>query len=136
MGGAAGLDGQSIEEFERDLKKNLYRIWNGISFGNYFPPPVRTVKIPKPNGEAKTLGIPTVSDRIAQMVVKSRLEAVVDPLFLPASYGYRLGKGAGCGGAGAADVPGPITGYTTWTSRASSTKARRSPYACLRLRRR
>jgi hypothetical protein len=92
--GAAGLDGQSIEEFERDLKKNLYRIWNRMSSGSYFPPPVRTVKIPKANGGERTLGIPTVSDRIAQMVVKNRLEAVVDPLFLPASYGYRPKKSA------------------------------------------
>ena len=92
--GAAGLDGQSIEEFERDLKKNLYRIWNRMSSGSYFPPPVRTVKIPKANGGERTLGIPTVSDRIAQMVVKNRLEAVVEPLFLPASYGYRRKKSA------------------------------------------
>lgn len=93
-GGAAGLDGQSIEEFERDLKKNLYRIWNRMSSGSYFPPPVRTVKIPKANGGERTLGIPTVADRIAQMVVKKRLEAVVEPLFLPASYGYRPNKSA------------------------------------------
>jgi len=58
--GAAGLDAQSIEEFERDLKKNLYRIWNRMSSGSYFPPPVRTVKIPKANGGERTLGIPTV----------------------------------------------------------------------------
>lgn len=82
--GAAGLDGQTIADFERGLKKNLYRIWNRMSSGSYFPPPVRTVKIPKANGGERTLGIPTVSDRIAQMVVKNRLEAVVDPLFLPA----------------------------------------------------
>jgi RNA-directed DNA polymerase len=92
--GAAGLDGQSIEEFERDLKKNLYRIWNRMSSGSYFPPPVRTVKIPKADGGERTLGIPTVSDRIAQMVVKNRMEAVVDPLFLSASYGYRPKKSA------------------------------------------
>ena len=92
--GAAGLDGQSIEEFERGLKKNLYRIWNRMSSGSYFPPPVRTVKIPKASGGERTLGIPTVSDRIAQMVVKNRLEAVVEPLLLPASYGYRPNKSA------------------------------------------
>ena len=92
--GAAGLDGQTIDDFERDLKKNLYRIWNRMSSGSYFPPPVRTVKIPKANGGERTLGIPTVSDRIAQMVVKNRLEAVVDPLFLPGSYGYRPNKSA------------------------------------------
>src|SRR4029077_13927167 len=75
-------------------KKNLYRIWNRMSSGSYFPPPVLTVKIPKAKGGERTLGIPTVSDRIAQMVVKNRLEAVVDPLCLPASYGYRPKKSA------------------------------------------
>jgi RNA-directed DNA polymerase len=90
-GGAAGLDGQSIEEFERDLKKNLTESRIGCRSGSYFPPPVRRVKIPKANGGERTLGIPTISDRIGQMVVKNRLEAVVDPLFLPASYGYRPG---------------------------------------------
>ena len=70
--GAAGLDEQTIEEFEKDLKKNLYRIWNRMSSGSYFPPPVLTVKIPKAKGGERTLGIPTVSDRIAQMVVKNR----------------------------------------------------------------
>src|ERR1051325_6268877 len=92
--GAAGLDGQTIEDFERDLKKNLYRIWNRMSSGSYFPPPVRTVKIPKANGGERKLGIPTVADRIAQQVVKSRLEPAVDPLFHPDSYGYRPGKSA------------------------------------------
>jgi hypothetical protein len=104
--GAAGLDEQSIEDFEMDLKKNLYRIWNRMSSGSYFPPPVRTVKIPKSNGGERTLGVPTVSDRIAQMVVKNRLEAVVDPLFLPASYGYRPNKSALDALGGAADVLG------------------------------
>ena len=85
--GAAGVDEQSIEDFERDLKKNLYKIWNRMSSGSYFPPPVRTVKIPKANGGERKLGIPTVSDRIAQMVVKTRLEPAVDPLFHPDSYG-------------------------------------------------
>jgi RNA-directed DNA polymerase len=92
--GAAGVDGQSIAEFETREKDNLYRIWNRMSSGSYFPPPVRTVNRPKANGGERTLGIPTVSDRIAQMVVKSRLEPVVDPLFHPDSYGYRPGKSA------------------------------------------
>jgi RNA-directed DNA polymerase len=92
--GAAGVDGQSMAEFETREKDNLYRIWNRMSSGSYFPPPVRTVTIPKANGGERTLGIPTVSDRIAQMVVKSRLEPVVDPLFHPDSYGYRPGKSA------------------------------------------
>src|SRR2546430_10668826 len=72
--GAAGVDEQSIADFERNLKGNLYRIWNRMSSGSYFPPPVRTVKIPKADGGERQLGIPTVADRIAQMVVKSRLE--------------------------------------------------------------
>jgi RNA-directed DNA polymerase len=92
--GAAGVDEQTIADFERNLKRNLYKIWNRMSSGSYFPPPVRTVKIPKANGGERKLGIPTVSDRIAQQVVKSRLEPQVDPLFHPDSYGYRPGKSA------------------------------------------
>jgi len=92
--GAAGVDGQSLADFERKLKDNLYKLWNRLSSGSYFPPPVRTVKIPKADGGERKLGIPTVSDRIAQMVVKSRLEPAVDPLFHPDSYGYRPGKSA------------------------------------------
>jgi len=92
--GAAGIDEQSIQGFERKLKDNLYKIWNRMSSGSYFPPPVRSVNIDKDGGGKRKLGIPTVSDRIAQMVVKSRLEPVVDPLFVPDSYGYRPGKSA------------------------------------------
>jgi RNA-directed DNA polymerase len=92
--GAAGVDEQSIEDFEKRLKKNLYKIWNRMSSGSYLPPPVRTVKIPKANGGERKLGIPTVSDRIAQQVVKSRLEPEVDRLFHEDSYGYRPGKSA------------------------------------------
>jgi RNA-directed DNA polymerase len=92
--GAAGVDEQTITEFEGKLKDNLYRIWNRMSSGSYFPPPVRTVKIPKANGGERKLGLPTVSDRIAQRVVKSRLEPAVDPLFHRDSYGYRPGKSA------------------------------------------
>lgn len=79
--GAAGVDGQSLEDFEKKLKKNLYKIWNRMSSGSYFPPPVRMVKIPKKNGGERKLGIPSVADRIAQQVVKARLEPVVDPMF-------------------------------------------------------
>src|SRR6516162_2323156 len=92
--GAAGVDEQTIADFERNLKGNLYKLWNRMTSGSYFPPPVRTVKIPKANGGERKLGIPTVADRIAQQVVKSRLEPVVDPLFHPDSYGYRPGKSA------------------------------------------
>src|SRR6202048_2453933 len=76
--GAAGGDEQSIEDFEKKLKKNLYKIWNRMSSGSYLPPPVRTVKIPEPNGGERKLGIPTVSDRSAQQVVKSRMEPELD----------------------------------------------------------
>ena len=92
--GAAGVDGQSIEAFETDLKGNLYKIWNRMSSGSYFPPPVRLVEIPKASGGSRPLGIPTVGDRVAQMVVKMHLEPLVEPHFHPDSYGYRPGKSA------------------------------------------
>jgi len=92
--GAAGVDGQSIEEFEEDLSNNLYRIWNRMSSGSYFPPPVRRVDIPKDDGRTRPLGIPTVSDRIAQMVVKRYLEPILEPMFHADSYGYRPGRSA------------------------------------------
>jgi len=92
--GGAGVDGQTIEAFEADLKGNLYRIWNRMSSGSYFPPPVRAVPIPKKSGGQRILGVPTVSDRIAQMVVKQLIEPDLDPIFLHDSYGYRPGKSA------------------------------------------
>src|ERR1700720_2339729 len=87
--GGAGVDGQTIEQFEADLQGNLYRIWNRMSSGTYFPPPVRAVSIPKKSGGERILGVPTVSDRIAQMVVKQLIEPDLDAIFLPDSYGYR-----------------------------------------------
>ena len=93
-GGAAGVDGQTIEQFEADLKGNLYKIWNRMSSGSYFPPPVRAVSIPKKSGGERILGVPTVSDRSAQMVVKQLIEPDLEPVFLPDSYGYRPGKSA------------------------------------------
>jgi RNA-directed DNA polymerase len=92
--GAAGVDGQSIEEFEKDLSNNLYKLWNRMSSGSYFPPPVRRVEIPKPDGRKRPLGIPTVADRVAQMVVKQYLEPSLEPHFHRDSYGYRPGKSA------------------------------------------
>jgi RNA-directed DNA polymerase len=89
--GAAGVDGQSIAEFEGELKNNLYKLWNRMSSGSYFPTPVRRVDIPKGDGRTRPLGIPTVSDRIAQMVVKRYLEPDVDKHFHRDSYGYRPG---------------------------------------------
>ena len=93
-GGSAGIDNQTIEGFERNLKANLYKIWNRMSSGSYFPPAVKAVPIPKKSGGERILGIPTVSDRIAQMVVKLHFEPKVEPIFLPDSYGYRPGKSA------------------------------------------
>jgi group II intron reverse transcriptase/maturase len=90
--GAAGVDGQSIAEFEENLKDNLFKIWNRMSSGSYFPPPVRRVDIPKDNGKTRPLGIPT--DRIAQTVVKRYLEPILEEHFHPDSYGYRPGKSA------------------------------------------
>jgi RNA-directed DNA polymerase len=92
--GAAGVDRQSIEDFEKDLKDNLYKIWNRMSSGSYFPPPVKAVAIPKKNGGQRILGVPTVADRVAQMVVKMTFEPAVESIFLPDSYGYRPGKSA------------------------------------------
>ena len=92
--GSAGVDGQSIKDFEVGLKDNLYKIWNRMSSGSYFPPSVRTVEIPKSDGRSRRLGIPTVSDRVAQMVVKMYLEPKVDPMFHVDSYGYRPSKSA------------------------------------------
>ena len=92
--GAAGVDGQSIEDFEANLKGNLYKLWNRLSSGSYFPPPVRRVDIPKANGGTRPLGIPTVADRIAQEVARRYLEPILEPVFHPDSYGYRPGKSA------------------------------------------
>jgi len=92
--GAAGVDRQSIAEFEQDLKNNLFKLWNRLSSGSYFPPPVRAVEIPKKAGGTRVLGVPTVSDRIAQTVVTMVLEPKVEPVFHPDSYGYRPGRSA------------------------------------------
>jgi RNA-directed DNA polymerase len=93
--GAAGVDAQSVEQFEEDLKGNLYKLWNRLSSGCYFPPPVRMVEIPKPGGRGvRVLGVPTVADRIAQTVVAMALEPGVEQVFHPDSYGYRPGRSA------------------------------------------
>jgi RNA-directed DNA polymerase len=94
--GAAGVDDESVEDFEKNLKRNLYKIWNRMSSGTYFPPPVLSVEIPKNDGKGgiRRLGVPTVSDRIAQTVVKLYLEPEVEPLFHSDSYGYRPKKSA------------------------------------------
>ena len=92
--GAAGIDGETLMAFEKDLKGNLYKIWNRMSSGSYFPPPVRLVEIPKGKGGIRPLGIPTVADRVAQTVAKMVLEPLVEPQFHPDSYAYRPGRSA------------------------------------------
>jgi RNA-directed DNA polymerase len=93
--GAAGVDDVSIAEFEQDRDKHLYRIWNRMSSGSYFPSPVKAVEIPKPGGKGvRVLGVPTIADRVAQTVARMHLEPAVEPVFHPDSYGYRPGKSA------------------------------------------
>jgi group II intron reverse transcriptase/maturase len=93
--GAPGVDGEDLEQFETDLKSNLYRVWNRMSSGTWFPPPVRAVVIPKPHGGGvRMLGVPTIADRVAQTTVAMFLEPLVEPRFHPDSYGYRPGKSA------------------------------------------
>ena len=109
--GAAGVDEQSIGEFEADRDRNLYKIWNRLSSGSYFPPPVKAVEIPKAGGKGvRVLGVPTVADRIAQTVVKLHLEPKVEPVFHPDSYGYRPGKSALDGSRHAGSGAGERTG--------------------------
>ena len=93
-GGSAGIDEQDIKAFEEKYKDNLYKIWNRMSSGSYFPPPVKQVEIPKKAGGTRKLGIPTVGDRVAQMVAKMYMEAELEPIFHEDSYGYRPGKSA------------------------------------------
>ncbi len=92
--GAAGVDGQSIAEFEKNLSANLYKLWNRLASDSYFPPPVRRVEIPKGDGRTRPLGIPTVADRIAQLVAKRFLQPILESHFHADSYGYRPGKSA------------------------------------------
>jgi len=93
-GGIAGVDGQTIEEFEENLENNLYKLWNRMSSGSYFPKPVMRVEIPKGDGGTRPLGIPTVTDRVAQTVVKMYLEPELEEIFHEDSYGYRPGRSA------------------------------------------
>lgn len=92
--GTAGIDQQTLTDFDKNVKDNLYKIWNRLSSGSYFPAPVKAVPIPKKQGGERILGIPTVSDRIAQMVIKLLFEPTVEPFFYPDSYGYRPNKSA------------------------------------------
>jgi len=93
-GGSAGVDQQSIAKFEEHLGDNLYKLWNRLASGSYFPPPVKAVPIPKKSGGVRILGVPTVADRVAQTVVKLVLEPVLEPVFDRDSFGYRPGRSA------------------------------------------
>lgn len=93
-GGKGGVDGESINSFEQKLEKNLYKLWNRMSSGSYHPKAVRRVEIPKGNGETRSLGIPTILDRVAQQVVRAQLEKVLEPIFHQDSYGYRKNQSA------------------------------------------
>ena len=92
--GASGIDGITFSEFEKDLKNNLYKLWNRMSSGSYFPKAVKGVEIPKKNGKKRLLGVPTIADRVAQMVVRMNFEPLVEPIFCEDSYGYRPNKSA------------------------------------------
>ena len=115
--GAPGVDGVTIEEFDKDLKNNLYKIWNRMSSGSYFPPPVMAVEIPKPHGGGtRILGVPTISDRVAQTVVARRLELKVEPIFHPellwlSPVPVGPGRGGGMPGAVLGDPPGDRFGH-------------------------
>ena len=88
--GAPGVDEQDLDAFEKDLENNLFKVWNRMSSGTWFPPPVRAVVIPKPHGDGvRMLGVPTIADRVAQTTVAKFLEPLVEPRFHPDSYGYR-----------------------------------------------
>jgi RNA-directed DNA polymerase len=92
--GSAGVDEVSMNEFDKDYRNHLYKVWNRMSSGSYIPPPVKLIEIPKKGGGLRPLGIPTVADRIAQSVVRGLLEPTLEPLFIKDSYGYRPGKSA------------------------------------------
>ena len=125
--GAPGVDEVTLGQFEVDLKNNLYRFWNRMSSGSYFPPPVKAVEISKPHGEGtRVLGVPTVADRIAQTVVARRLEAKVEPIFHPDSHGYRPNRSAWTRSRSAGDAAGRATGSSILMSGRSSTASRGS----------
>jgi group II intron reverse transcriptase/maturase len=92
--GSAGVDGKDFEKYEENLKDNLYKLWNRMSSGSYFPKPVKAVEIPKKDGGTRRLGIPTIDDRIAKMTAKLAIEPILEPLFHEDSYGYRPNKSA------------------------------------------
>jgi group II intron reverse transcriptase/maturase len=92
--GGAGVDQICMEEYDANRSKHLYKLWNRMASGSYFPPPVKEVEIPKKDGKVRKLGIPTISDRVGQMVIKDYLEPRFERIFSPNSYGYRPNKNA------------------------------------------
>jgi RNA-directed DNA polymerase len=92
--GAPGIDGMDFTAFDKDLKNNLYKIWNRMSSGSYIPKAVKGVEIPKKNGKMRLLGVPTITDRVTQMVVRMNFEPLVEPIFCEDSYGYRPNRSA------------------------------------------
>ncbi len=121
--GAAGVDGQSIAEFEADLEDNLYKLWNRLSSGSYFPPPVRRVDIPKRDGGGvRPLGIPTVADRVAQEVARRYLEPVLEPVFIPTPTATDLANLRSTPCAQRESAAGATTGYLIWTFRPISVR--------------
>jgi retron-type reverse transcriptase len=123
--GAPGVDRQTLTDFDTDLAGNLYKVWNRMSSGSYFPPPVLAVEIPKPHGGGtRILGVPTIADRVAQTVAARHLEAKVEPIFHTDSYGYRPRRSA----LDAVEVCRrrcwKYDWVIDWTSRSSSTQCR------------
>jgi RNA-directed DNA polymerase len=92
--GSGGVDGETIKSFEKNLGRNLYKIWNRLCSGSYMPPAIKRVEVPKGDGSTRPLGIPTIGDRVAQMVIKKELEPELEKRFHPSSFGYRPGKSA------------------------------------------
>jgi retron-type reverse transcriptase len=122
--GAAGVDEESIEEFEKDLKGNLYKLWNRMSSGSYFPPPVRMVEIPKDGGRGvRVLGVPTVADRVAQTVVKTYLEPKVEPISTRTRTDIGQGNPLTMHWPWLGSDVGNATGCSTSTSKVSSTES-------------
>ena len=118
------MDGQSIAAFEERLEDNLYKVWNRMSAGRYFPPPVRAVEIPKPGGGTRTLGVPTIADRVAQTVAANRIGTVTERFFHADSYGYRPGAGRMTRSPSRGNAAGVTTGWSSSTSGRSSTACR------------
>jgi retron-type reverse transcriptase len=121
--GAAGADGQTIEQFEEDLSNNLYKLWNRLASGSYMPRAVRRVEIPKADGGMRPLGIPTIADRVAQTVVKQHLEPKLEEHFHEDSYGYRPGSRRDRRWTVPGAAAGTTRGSWTSTSRGSSTRS-------------